>query len=1316
MRHVERLLSDAIVKNHHPRQILKAVTDFLQSETGARRVEIYQVDSTEGRHQARRVHVWPEPARPVPVFEIDGESYGSLSLSAMAGVRKDFPQRLRHLFNRDPYVQLWPCVSPIWEGFICLGFAGQPETLVPISEELLQSFANTLGWMLRSRTQQHAWDALHTDHTELERQLQTVISNLPGFVYRLHADEKSSAEFLSPGVFDITGYRPEVFYQGDANLRKGIDPEQQAEIAQQIQQSIRLQQPYEMTYLYRTATLEKRWFWERGRGVFDKQGELKYYEGFVTDITAQKESEQELALLNQNLEARVQERAQELDERQVLFDAIVNSAQDGIIMIDDKERILFWNRSAEQIFGYTDAEVRGENLHQLLAPEHYHADIRQGFDHFKETGESSILNQLREVTARHKDGRELHIELSIAGVKQKDTYQTVGIVRDISARKEREARLKTFFELAESSAQGISMATLDGDITYVNSKMYKMLGEDSAESVQGRHMSFYYTNSQQKILETDIMDTLMVEGEWVGELELRSSKGQIIPTIQNFFIVYDDDANPVLMANMVTDISEQKATEVQLQQAQKLADEANQAKSAFLANMSHEIRTPMNAIIGLGHLLQKTELNAKQNDYARKIHGAAQNLLGIINDILDFSKIEANKMDIEVIPFDLHRVLTNISTLLAVRAEEKELELIFKVSPDVPQFLMGDPLRMEQILLNLSNNALKFTEEGSITIAGELLWEKEKELYLRFEVRDTGIGMTQEQQDKLFKAFSQADASTSRKFGGTGLGLTISKRLVEMMGGEIGVNSKPGMGSTFFFTVKMERSEQQEPLQIPADLQHKRVLIVDDQPVVLEVLQDYMSHFNIPCVAVASGEAAIDTFRKAKAVGEPFDLVLLDWNMPGMNGVETLARLRQLIDDTCTKIFMMTAYGREDIVDTLRKLQVDNLLLKPITQSILYDHLVEHLSASGERVRLPVSTAKAMDLSAIKGARVLLVEDNLINQQIAQELLEDEGLVVDIAFNGQEAVERLENDLPLITYDIVLMDLQMPLMDGYEATRALRANSAFDKLPIVAMTADAVTGVKERVLEAGMNDYVTKPIQLDVLSNALLHWIQLQNMETQSESPGVSTATASKPDASDLSTLSCLNYADAMTRMGGKEKLLKRLLLQFVTENEAEMERLEATLTALDWDQARRLAHTLKGSAGNLGLEDIFTSAQALEKALHDPADVFENTPLAKAFNMLKQSMEQAITEIKNHEEPAVGSAETVEVDTILLRELLQKVKAAVENFDASAGEQLEHLLSVSGDQKNVRQALKDILKCVEAFEHDAALEKIDALQALGKA
>ena len=563
-----------------------------------------------------------------------------------------------------------------------------------------------------------------------------------------------------------------------------------------------------------------------------------------------------------------------------------------------------------------------------------------------------------------------------------------------------------------------------------------------------------------------------------GGGEVRYSQASYIPDL--------DNGQVVGFYVLVTDISRTKKAEL-------AAESANHAKSEFLANMSHEIRTPMNAIIGLSHLLLQTRLNPKQHDYLTKIHSAGNSLLGVINDILDFSKIESHKLDIEAVPFKLSDVLDHVGSIVSSQAEEHNLEVMFSIAPDLPLTLTGDPLRLGQILINLMSNAIKFTEKGEIIVAVEVAGGDEKEVNIRFMVQDTGIGMSEETLQKLFQPFTQADGSTTRKYGGTGLGLAISKNLVEIMGGEMQVESVPGIGSTFTFTIRFGLQPESAPCCIlpPVDILGMRVLVVDDNANAREILVETLTACSFNVFSVESGERAILELERAAAHNQPYRVVLMDWKMPGMDGLETASKIRH--DENLSEIpviVMVTAFGREEIKQKAEQVGIQGYLTKPVIPSAIYNTIVEAMALpnTGQLHNVMAGPRKGTAVTKLNGAMILLVEDHHINQMVAREILERAGMQVHIAVNGQEAVEVLNNRN--IDYDAVLMDLQMPVMDGYEATRLIRMDERHRELPIIAMTAHAMVDEIQKCLNTGMNDHVAKPIVPERLMAVLKKWIR----------------------------------------------------------------------------------------------------------------------------------------------------------------------------------------------------------------------------------
>ncbi|KQY86854.1 hypothetical protein ASD35_18965 [Pelomonas sp. Root1444] len=648
----------------------------------------------------------------------------------------------------------------------------------------------------------------------------------------------------------------------------------------------------------------------------------------------------------------------------------------------------------------------------------------------------------------------------------------------------------------------------------------------------------------------------------------------------------------------LADTLEQRVRErtEQLERAQHAAEAATRAKSEFLANMSHEIRTPMNAILGMSYLALQSGLDAKQRNYVDKVHRAAESLLVVINDILDFSKIEAGKLEIESIPFQLADVFDQLANLLGMPAEEKGLELLFALPPGLPTGLVGDPSRLGQILLNLGNNAVKFTERGEVTMAVTVAERGAERVVLRFEVRDTGIGLSPEACKRLFQPFTQADASTSRRFGGTGLGLAICRHLVERMGGTIGVDSEPRRGSCFNFTLPFSLQPGLQPAAQPTELRGTRLLIVDDHPAARELLSTLVASLGLNAEMAADGEAALAAVASADAADRPFRLVLLDWRMPGMDGIECLARLTQGSSGRHAPptVLMVTAFGREQAERQLqaRGLQVAALLPKPVTPSALLDACI---TALGQRATLPRRSEQRLELlqarqASLGGARVLLVEDNAINQELACSLLERAGVVVTVAANGREALAALDRD----SFDAVLMDCQMPVMDGYEATRALRQRPALQGLPVIAMTANAMAGDREKVLAVGMNDHVAKPFQVDELFATLARWVGAK--------PGRPAGLVAMP--SELDTRAGLEAVN------GNEMLYRRLLGMF-REREADFEtRVREACARGDGAGALRCAHDLKSVAGTLGMPALQQAAGALEAACGQGADAAAIEPL----------------------------------------------------------------------------------------------------------
>ena len=1056
----------------------------------------------------------------------------------------------------------------------------------------------------------------------------------------------------------------------------------------------------------------------------------------------------------------ISERRQREEEIQHLVaqqEAIFQSAPYGILYSEAGVLVRANQRIAEYL-GYTPQELIGQPSRLLHGSADDLAAFRATMYPPLRRGEIATC----EWVYRRKDGSPFQAAVSARALEiSGDQVTAVWIIEDIAERKAAEEKVNAYFN---SSNDGLLVLHPEQGWLHANGRAAEMFGYASADDLLATGpvelSPLVQENGRSSAeLAAEIVTDTLASGEtrrfeWIH----RRLDGSTFPC-EITLVPIALAGQPVLMTT-IRDITERKRAELELRQAKEEAEQATKAKSDFLANMSHEIRTPMNAIIGMSQLALKTDLAGKQRNYITKVNQAAESLLGIINDILDFSKIEAGKLSMETIDFYLEDVLGHLASLVGLRASDKGLELLFDQAADVPTALRGDPLRLGQVLVNLGNNAVKFTERGEIIVGVEVVRQSpaaegsagEGEVELHFWVRDSGIGMTPEQCQRLFRPFTQADSSTTRRYGGTGLGLAIAHRLVEMMHGHIWVESQPGQGSTFHFHAVFGLQAQPVPRRMlrADELRSLRVLVVDDNSTAREILAAMCGSFGLEVELAIDGEQAIQRVQQADAAATPFDLLLIDWKMPVRDGIETTLAISQLPLSRQPSVIMVTAFGRDEALELAeqRGARLHSVLNKPTTPSSLLQAIGEVLGRG--QIQEPRDRQREDDeaevIAQLRGARLLLVEDNDLNVELAQELLRNAGIAVVVAGNGQEALAVLERDRH---FDGVLMDCQMPVMDGYEATRAIRANPALDGLPVIAMTANAMAGDREKVLAAGMVDHIPKPLDVAQMLRTIARWVK--PVRAGAAAAGAGSAQPAPPETGPLETgllepgrpvTELLDRAAGLASCNHNAQLYQRLLGKFRRGQADFAGSFQAALQGGDLDTARRLAHTLKGVAGTIGARAVQAAAADLEHGCTeapDPARLQEllgaveralgpllallaaeepgEPPQAQAPSLAPTAPplpEPSLTGSPLPEPRLAGSALT-EAPPVPpeLQEALRQLLGQLRDSDTAAADQLAALarqLGPAGGPAGWLPALEQARQVVEDYDFDAALALLEPL------
>lgn len=1129
-----------------------------------------------------------------------------------------------------------------------------------------------------------------------ELRFRGLVTNIPGAVYRTRIGDVWVMEYISDNIAEITGYAASQFIDNrQRTFASLILDEDRATCHQQIAIALDQQTTFEVEYRIRHRDGSVRWLHEKGKASYT-EGFPLWFDGSIDDITQRK-----LALV-------------QLEQSRLQLANITESIPCTVYQLQ-------WRSPTDRAFTF----LSGAGIHMLGL---HRDDLMNDFDIIAGrifdderpevvralAGQSEDkLQWLREFRYRHPNGSVRWMEAGACGHVETDGAITWnGYVMDITERKATEAELALseahFKALFDGATIGIVNVDIKGIILDCNDQFCVDMARARDDL---RHTPIFDVLGQQDRAKALGQFKDLVEGKvdhYRGERRFMRASGQVLWMTVNVSALFDSQGKFESAVISMVDMTELKLLSDELLLAKEEADAASKAKGDFLANMSHEIRTPMNAIIGMSQLCLQTELDSKQQNYVEKIERASKSLLSIINDVLDFSKIEAGKLDIEWVPFQLDTMLEDLSDIFSEKAANKQLELLFAVAPNVPRYLFGDSLRLGQVLINLMSNAIKFTERGEVLLSLSLVEQQGEQVVLRFSVRDSGIGLTAEQQRKLFKSFSQADTSTTRKYGGTGLGLAISKQLVELMGGSIGVESQFGHGSTFYFTVKLQISEGQK-LVLEQELEGMSVLVVDDNATARDIMRTTLESMGFSVDTVRNGEEAV-----GRCGHQDYAVALIDWKMPSMDGLETASQI-QLHARSMPKILMVSAHADQAFLTQISQLGLAGYISKPISASRLLDGIMNAIGRAGILpVRRRSEELAPQLLLPLQGKRILLVEDNEMNVDVASEFLEQVGIILSLATNGQIALDKLAQQ----QFDLVLMDCQMPVMDGYQATRAIRERPEWAHLPVVAMTANAMAGDKEMCLRAGMNDHIAKPIEVNILYRTLLHYLAPSSeslvvypdtgaprlvadtrLETQADT--ASAVLLTWPEHPDLDIDRGLQLVQHSTR------LYQRIFDRFVSSQRNVAEQVRRAIAANQREDAVRIAHTLKGLAGNLSSTRLVELARLLELNLSEKAPYEEqllqiDSLVTTLCDVIVQARPVAM------EPPESEPAEMFSNDD--LKAALQDLRQSLDAADANAVVKMAGLKSRMS--LPLWQGLSPALPMINQYQFDEAIELIDQVLA----
>ncbi|MFP8966497.1 PAS domain S-box protein [Pokkaliibacter sp. CJK22405] len=1076
----------------------------------------------------------------------------------------------------------------------------------------------------------------------------------------------------------------------------------------------------------------------------------------VRDISKQKAAESRIRDLNANLEKEVEQRTAELADLNLLMSNVLSAASEFSIIATDKSGVIrVFNRGAEILLGYSPEEIVGKTTPKIF---HVRDEVEaraaelsaeigrevNGFEVFTYNPISTGA-EYREWTFIRKDGSQVPVTLVVTAMRDDagDIIGFLGISTDITESKRAAADLNAAQEKLMATSDTLLMASktaelgiwtwhLEDQHLEWNDKMYELYQQPISLAEGG--LSFHHWSSRLHPDDVDMAierlhQAIRGESEYDPTFRLVLDNGDIRYIQAGAYVEHDADGKPVKVTGINRDVTDDRELKQRLIKAKEIADAANEAKSLFLANMSHEIRTPMNAVLGMLELLLKTSLEDRQFGYANKAKMAATSLLSLLNDILDYSKIDAGKLELDPHSFDINALMEHLGVVMSGNLRGKSIELLFDMDEQLPQFLIGDQLRLQQVLINLSSNAIKFTSEGEVTVRITCQNIENGIAEIDFSIIDTGIGISPDQQERIFEGFTQAEASTTRRYGGTGLGLVISKRLIELMGGELKLDSHVGRGSHFHFTLRLPLDTSREWHSPHLTLaQPPRILVVDYHRASRELLARQLNHINGFVLTAQTAEQALQHMSQCGPMNTLcFDLILLDWPMPDTDMPALVRQLKNSCTNPNMQLLLLCSATEMELPHASKDLPFDGVLSRPVTPL----RLVQTLEAVLTHQPMPdvltdighEEEATGEHHGPLAGLHLLLVEDNLFNQEVAYELLTQEGAKVDVAPGGLEGVNQvLERQRP---YDLVLMDMQMPDIDGLEATRRIRADSRFTHLPIIAMTANVSPSDQERCLEAGMNAHLGKPLDMPRVIETILEYTRANDEDSSKVIPvnqenlaaadtkeqaqlATPEADEENTDESDIQVMSSEEaMVDLMRRFAGNEKLCRKVIVGLVPSLQPILNDLRRQFETQDWEGARASAHTMKGTAGTAGYMRLHHQLAQLEKRLRqEPVEArqFSTALVGRLQGQAEQEQQMLIALLKEEE---TATQATAEVPTQDLQAKMQAAAQYLQSGNLKALDIIEEIHRALSLRTEFDQTLASLMEAAENLEFDAAQSQL---------